>query len=101
MIAMMKEVRIFCQINPLMMAQLSAIVAPLVGRKALIKIINKGIITKSKETKAKGIKSIQFLLLLLRPNTFCFKILESKLIRCPFHLVNHRMYTTGFSFQTH
>jgi hypothetical protein len=45
-----------------MTVQLSATVAPSAGRNALIKINNKGMITKISETTANGIKSVQFFL---------------------------------------
>jgi hypothetical protein len=69
MIAIRSETRIFCHINPSITAQLSPTVAPSAGTKALIKIINKGIITKIKETIAKGINNIQLLLLFFNPRT--------------------------------
>ena len=97
MTAMIKETKIFCKINPLITDQLSATVASLAGIKVLTKIIINGMTTRIKETTAKGINNIQFLLVRFGPNTLCFKILESKLIRVPFYFIYHDMNTSSIS----
>jgi hypothetical protein len=57
--AMMSDVKIFCQINPLMISQLFVTVAPSAGINALIKIIINGMITSIKETSENGISKTQ------------------------------------------
>jgi hypothetical protein len=96
--ATINDVSIFCHINPLIIDQLSATVALGTGIKALIKINNKGIITKIKETKINGINKTQLRdVVLLNSCVRYFKNLESKLIRTPFNLIKHYVYNTNVS----
>jgi hypothetical protein len=97
MMAIIKEERILPQIKSLIMAQLSPTVASSAGRKALMKIINKGMITKIKETIRNGISKTQFLLVFFGPCTRYFKILESKLIWIPLNFINHNMDVSSVS----
>jgi hypothetical protein len=70
-----------------MTAQLSATVAPLVGTKALIKIIIKGTMTSIRDNKAKGINIKLALLFLPVLKDLLLRKLESKFIWVPLSFV--------------
>jgi hypothetical protein len=87
------DIKIFCQIKPLINIQLSETEsAPLAFIKAFIKIIIKGIINNNKVIIANGINRTQFHLLLLSLKDICFFTLEPKFIWIPFLFIEHNMH---------